>query len=139
MLFVFVRFVFTSRCLLEGSCLIYIICVCLVRLYLQLFVGGLMSYFCYLCLFGSSLPSVVCWRAHVLFMLFVFVWFVFTFSCLLEGSGLIYVICVCLPIVVSNSHIVLCFCFVFLRLVYPMLSLFSNVYLSVSYPIIHYQ
>ena len=55
---------------------------CLVRLYLQLFVGGLMSCLCYLYLFGSSLPSVVCRRAHVLFMLFVFVWFFFTFSCL---------------------------------------------------------
>ena len=53
-----------------------------------------MSYLCYLCLFGSSLPPVVCRRADVLFMLFVFVfvdvlfmlfvfvWFVFTFSCL---------------------------------------------------------
>ena len=70
MLFVFVWFAF-----------IYVICVCLVRLF-QLFVGGLMSYLCYLCLFGSSLPSVVCRRAHVLFMLFVFVWFVFTFRCL---------------------------------------------------------
>ena len=49
---------------------------------LQLFVGGLMSYLCYLYLFGSSLPPVVCRRAHVLFMLFVFVWFVFTSSCL---------------------------------------------------------
>ena len=37
---------------------------------------------CYLCLFGSSLPPVVCRSAHVLFMLFVFVWFVFTSSCL---------------------------------------------------------
>ena len=41
-----------------------------------------MSYLCYLNLFGSSLPSVVCRRADILFMLFVFVWFVFTFSCL---------------------------------------------------------
>jgi hypothetical protein len=41
-----------------------------------LFVGGLMSYLCYLC---SSLPPVVCRRADVLFMLFVFV---FTSSCL---------------------------------------------------------
>ena len=41
-----------------------------------------MSYLCYLYLFGSSLPSVVCRRAHVLFMLFVYVWFVFTLSCL---------------------------------------------------------
>ena len=102
MLCVFVWFVFTFSCLLEGfksylrylclfglslppvvcrraSSLIYVICVCLVCLYLQLFVGGL------LCLFGLSLPSVVCWRAQVLFMLCVFVWFVFTSSCLLEG------------------------------------------------------
>ena len=55
-------FVFTSSCLYEVSCFIYVICV---RLYLQLFVGGLMSYLRYLCL---SLPSVVCSRDHVLFM-----------------------------------------------------------------------
>ena len=60
---------------------LFIICVCLVRLYLQLLVGGLMSYLHYLCLFGSSLPPVVSRRAHVLFTLFVFVWFVFTSSC----------------------------------------------------------
>ena len=41
-----------------------------------------MSYLCYLCLFDSSLPLVVCRRAHFLFMLFVFVQFVFTSSCL---------------------------------------------------------
>ena len=75
-----VRFVFTFSCLLEGSGLIYVICVCSVRLYLQLFVGGLRSYLCYLCLFGSSLPPVVCKRVHVLFMLFVFVRFVCTSS-----------------------------------------------------------
>ena len=46
---------------------------CSFGLYLQLFVGGLMSYLRYLCLFGSSLPPVVCRRAHVLFTLFVFV------------------------------------------------------------------
>ena len=56
--------------------------MCLFGSFTQLFVGGLMSYLCYLCLFGSSLPPVVCRRADVLFMLFVFVWFVFTFSCL---------------------------------------------------------
>ena len=55
-----------------------------VNLYLQLFVGGLMSY----------LPPVVCGRAHVLF----------TSSCLWEGSCLIYVICDCLRIVVSNTY-----------------------------------
>jgi hypothetical protein len=37
-----------------------------------LFVGGLMSYLRYLCLFCLSLPPVVCRRAHVLFTLFVF-------------------------------------------------------------------
>ena len=95
-LFVFVWFLFTSSCLQKGACLIYVICVCLVRLYLQLFVEELMSYLCYLCLFGSSLPPVVCRRAHVLFTLFVFVRFVFTSSCLQEGACLIYVICVCL-------------------------------------------
>ena len=41
-----------------------------------------MSCLRYLCLFGLSLPLVVCRRSHVLFTLFVFVWFVFTSSCL---------------------------------------------------------
>ena len=41
-----------------------------------------MSYLRYLCLFGLSSPLVVCRRYHVLFTLFVFVWFVFTSSCL---------------------------------------------------------
>jgi hypothetical protein len=62
-LFMLFMFVFTSSCLYEGSCFIYVICVCL---YLQLFVGGLMSYLRYLC---SSLPPVVCWRAVVFFVL----------------------------------------------------------------------
>jgi hypothetical protein len=99
----YVLFVFTSSCLLEGSCLIYVMfgsslppVVCRrthvlvtlysVRLYLQLFVGGSMSYLRYVrfvfnssclyegsCLiyvmFCSSLPPVVCRRAHVLFSL----------------------------------------------------------------------
>ena len=66
-------FLFTSSCLqYDDSCLIYIICVCSVPLYLQLFVRGLMSYLHYLCLFGSSLPPVVCTRTHVLLPLFVF-------------------------------------------------------------------
>ena len=59
-----------------------LICACLVHLYLLLFVGGFMSYLRYMCLFGLSLPPVVCRRAHVLFTLYVFVWFVFTSSCL---------------------------------------------------------
>jgi hypothetical protein len=41
-----------------------------------------------LCLFVSSLPPVVCRRAHVLFTLFVFVCFVFTSSCLYEAHVL---------------------------------------------------
>ena len=55
------------------TCLIYVICVCSVRLYLQLLVGGLMTYLHYLCLFSSSLPPVVSRRTRVLFTLFVFV------------------------------------------------------------------
>ena len=75
---------------------------------------------CYLCLFGSSLPPVVCSRAHVLF---VFVWFVFTSCCLFEGSCVIYVIYVCLRIVVSNTYCIVCGLTIFdCRLV------FSNVY-----------
>jgi hypothetical protein len=57
-----------------------------------------------------------------------------------EGSCRIYVICVCLRIVVSNTYCVVYFCFVCLRPVYPMLpvsldcqffiapSVFSNIY-----------
>jgi hypothetical protein len=41
-----------------------------------------MSYLRYVCLFGSSLPPVVCRKVHVLFTLFVFVRLVFTSSCL---------------------------------------------------------
>ena len=138
----YVRFVFISSCLQEGSCLIYVMfasslspvvwrralvlfTLCSLRLYLQLFVGGLISYLRYVrfvfissclqegsCLiyvmFSSSLPPVVCRRALVLFtlcllrlylQLFVgglisylrYVRFVFISSCLQEGSCLIYV------------------------------------------------
>ena len=137
----YVRFVFISSCLQDGSCLIYVmfgsslppfVCrrahvlftLCSVRLYLQVFVGRLMSYLRYVrfvftssclqegsCLiyvmFASSLPPVVCRRALVLFtlcslrlylLLFVgglmsylrYVRFDFTSSCLQEGSCLIY-------------------------------------------------
>ena len=99
----YVRVVFTSSCLQDCSCLIYVmfasslspvVCrrahvlftLCSLRLYLQLFVGGLLSYLRYVrfvfissclqegsCLiyvmFGSSLPPVVCRRAHVLYTL----------------------------------------------------------------------
>ena len=40
------------------------------------------------------------------------VWFVFTSSCLLKGLFLIYIVCACLRIVVSNVYCVL-FCCVF--------------------------
>ena len=57
-----------------------------------------MSYLRYLCLFGLSLPPVVCMMAHVLFTIFVF----FAHSDL--------------------QHILCCgFCFVYLRLVCPLL------------------
>ena len=160
----YVLFVFTSSCLQEGSCLIYImygsslppvVCrrahvlftLCSVRLYLQLFVGRLMSYLRYVlfvftsscfqegsCLiyvtFCSSLPPVVCKRAHVLYtlcfarlyrQLFVgglvsyirYVLFVFTFSCLQEGSCLIYVMfCSSLPpVVCKRAHVLYTLCF----------------------------
>jgi hypothetical protein len=71
---------FTSRCLLEGSCLINDVWFVF---YLQLFIGGLMSYL------GCSvrlLPLVVYWRAHVLFRMFGSS---FTSRCLLEASCLI--------------------------------------------------
>jgi len=70
-------------------------------------------------MFGSSLPLVVCRKAHVLFRLSVFIcvqWY--------------------------PTHIVLCFCFVFICFVYPMFpvsldcpclinpSVFSNAYLQ---------
>ena len=138
----YVRFVFISSCLQEGSCLIYVmfgsslppvVCrsalvlftLCSLRLYLRLFVGRLMSYLRYVrvvftssclqdgsCLiyvmFGTSLSPVVCRRALVLFTLcslrlylqsfvggllsyLLYVRFVFISSCLQEGSCLIYV------------------------------------------------
>jgi hypothetical protein len=53
--------------------------------------------------------------------------FVFISRCLYEGSCLIYVICVCLRIVVSNTYcVVLQLCFVVRCLVYPMLLIFSG-------------
>ena len=161
----YVWFVFTSSCLQEGSCLIYVmfgssllpvVCrrvhvlftFCLVRLYFQLFVGGFMSYLRYVwfvftssclqegsCLiyvmFGLSLLPVVCRRVHVLFtlclvrlyfQLFVggfmsylrYVWFVFTSSCLQEGSCLIYVMfgSSLLPVVCRRVHVLFTLCLV---------------------------
>ena len=159
----YVRFVFISSCLQEGSCLIYVmfgsslppvVCrtalvlftLCSGRLYLQLFVGGLLSYLRYVrfvfissclqegsCLiyvmFGSSLPPVVCRRAFVLFtlcslrlylQLFVgalvsylrYVRFVFISSCLQEGSCLIYVMFASSlsPVVCRRAHVLFTLC-----------------------------
>ena len=155
----YVRFVFISGCLQEGSCLIYVMfasslspvdcrralvlfTLCSGRLYLQLFVGGLLSYLRYVrvvftssclqersCLiyvmFTSSLSPVVCRKAHVLFtlcslrlylQLFVgrlmsylrYVHFVFISSCLFEGSCLIFVMFgSSLPPVVCRTALVL--------------------------------
>ena len=165
----YVRFVFTSSCLQEGSCLIYVMfcsslppvayrrahvlfTLCSVRLYLQLFIGGLMSYIRYVrfvftssclqegsCLiyvmFCSSLPPVVYRRAHVLYtlcsvrlylQLFVgglvsylrYVRFVFTSSCLQEGACLIYVMfCSSIsPVFCRNAHVLFTLCSVCLYL-----------------------
>ena len=79
-------------------------------------------------MFSSSVPPVVCRRAHVLFTLFVFVW--------VQWCPKYIVLCFLgYSIVVSNTycvmffgvfysgvqHILCCVCFVFLPLVYPML------------------
>ena len=60
--------------------------------------------------------------------------FVFTSSCLYESACLLYVICVCLRIVVSNTYcVVFLFCMLPVSLDCPFLiarSVFSNVYLD---------
>ena len=159
----YVRVVFTSSCLQKGSCLIYVmfasslppvVCrsalvlftLCSLRLYLQLFVGGVMSYLRYVrvvfissclqersCLiyvmFTSSLSPIVCRKAHVLFtlcsgrlylQLFVgrlmsylrYVHFVFISSCLQDGSCLIYVMFASSlsPVVYRKAHVLVTLC-----------------------------
>ena len=159
----YVRFVFISSCLQEGSCLIYvmfgsslppIVCrsalvlfaLCSGRLYLQLFVGRLLSHLRYVrvvfissclqegsCLiyvmFASSLSPVDCRRAPVLFtlcsgrlylQLFVgrllsylrYVHFVFISNCLQEGSCLIYVMFTSSlsPVVCRKTHVLFTLC-----------------------------
>ena len=56
-------------------------------------------------MFGSSLPPVICRKAHVLFTLYMFAWIKW-----------------------CPTHIVLYFCFVCFRLVCPMLSFLRIVY-----------
>jgi len=107
-------------------CIVYVICGCLIRNRKCLPLPSTRVH--PRCFDGVRIAhrfSVVCCPTICLYVLSSVLWwplrfphnndvrFVFTFSCLLEGECLIYVICVCLPIVVSNSHIVLCFCLVF--------------------------
>ena len=70
-----------------------------------------MSYLCYLCL---SLPPVVSRRAHVLFMLFVFV---FTLLQLFLGGLMSYLCYLCLsspPVASRRAHVLfMLFVFVF--------------------------
>ena len=163
LIYVMFGVVFTSSCLQDDSCLIYVMfasslspVVCRsalvlftlssLRLYIQLFVGRLMSYLRYVrvvfissclqagsCLiyvmFGSSLPPVVCRRAHVLFTLcsgrlyfqlligrllsyLRYVHFVFISSCLQERSCLIYVkfTSSLYPVVCRKAHVLFTLC-----------------------------
>ena len=100
----------------EGSCLIYVICVCLVRLYpllgcrrahvllTWLQEGSCLIYVICVCLVRLY-PLLGCRRAHVFFMLYVFVWFVFT-PYLVVGGLMSYLWYMCLLfIVVSNTYI----------------------------------
>ena len=73
------------------------------------------------------LKTVYCHCLYIIFKCFnmgyyiiIFVRFIFTSSCLLEGACFIYAMCVCLRIVVSNTYCVV-FLFGFLPLVYPIL------------------
>ena len=110
---------------LVGSVLLIFLVFCVVLLYVFTFwvpCCDVRYDFRIKAMFGSSLPSGVCRRAHVLFTLYVFV-------------------CVrC-----CSTHIVFCFCLVYLRLAYPLSqfsldfpffiapSVFCNVYLDASY------
>ena len=78
---------------------------CSVRLYLPLFVGGLVSYLRYLCLFGSSLPPVVCRRARVLFT-----------KNHRKSHNQYLVICVCLRRVMLNTYCIVLFVLFFFAL-----------------------
>ena len=56
-----------------------------------------------------------------------YVRFVFTSSCLKEGSCLIYVICVCLRVMVSNTYCVVLFLFCFSSSSVPYVPSFSEI------------
>ena len=119
---------FTSSCLQEASCLIYVICV---RLCIVVFSTYCVVFFVLVVIPAHS-PPVVCRRLLFLFTLFVLVcaqWCpahivlcflfqlsflhlhlqLFVSSCLQEASCLIYVICVRLCIVVSSIYCVVFF------------------------------
>ena len=92
------------------------VCLHLVSCYLQLFVGGIMCDLCYLCLFTyGGVQHILCCG----FVLFVFtLCLVLSSPCVLlppvvcrRDSCVIYVICVCLHTVVSNTYyVVVLFC-----------------------------
>ena len=69
-----------------------------------------MSYLRYMCLFGLSLPPVVCRRAHVLFTLYVFV-LVCLYLQLFVGGLMSYLRYMCLfglslpPVVCRRAHV----------------------------------
>jgi hypothetical protein len=62
---------------------------CLVRLYLQLFVGGLMTYLRYLCeLAHIGVQHILCWSCLVLFVVFFLVFSSSCVPCVASFSGL---------------------------------------------------
>jgi hypothetical protein len=78
-----------------------------VQVFCGVHVVHLFSFLCYpiMCHYlQSSVLWCPLWFPHK-----NYVWFAFTSSCLQEGSCLIYVICVCLRIVVSNTYCVVFF------------------------------
>ena len=123
---------FTSVGFLIGSLLLIFLVCCIVLLCVFTFCVP-----CYVSL--RSVSRVMC-----LYVLCSVLWsqlrlqyknyvrFVFISSCLYDGSCLIYVMCVWLRIVVSNTYCVVFFCYVFLRLVYLMLPVYLDCPFSIS-------
>ena len=139
----YVRFIFTSSCLQEVLFTLFLsvyvqwcsthIVLCLIHLYLQLFVGGVIYVICvclcivvfntYCVMFGSSLPPVVCRRCYLrylcLFMysgvqhILCYVRFVFTSSCLQE---VLFTLFVSVYVQWCSTHIVLCLIHLYLQL-----------------------
>ena len=63
--------------------------LCLVRLYLQFFVGGLMTYLRYLCVLAHiGVQHILCWSCLVLFVVFFLVFSSSCVPCVASFSGL---------------------------------------------------